>query len=142
MPCFAEVEKGRSVPLCAQLSRLEQVEACSELRVRDVVRYIGQSDLSFAPRMAEIAATIGISASRLRHLFKQAGGISISRYLKLVRLRRAHDMLSGGQVTVREAMAEIGMSDLSHFGRDYKSAFGETPRETRAVAALRHVDPL
>jgi AraC-like DNA-binding protein len=119
------------------LDSLQQAEVCAEERARKVIQHIGHSDLSIALRIETIAAALKISASRLRHLFKEATGISISRYLKLVRLRRACELLSTGQVTVRETMAEIGMNDISHFGRDYKTVFGQTPRQARAAAILR-----
>jgi transcriptional regulator GlxA family with amidase domain len=67
----------------------------------------------------------------LRHLFTIEAGISPLHYVKVLRLHRARSLMLQTFLSVKEVMSESGFSDISHFVREYKRAFGETPSETR-----------
>jgi transcriptional regulator GlxA family with amidase domain len=90
--------------------------------------------MSPAGRIKEIAATLHISSSHLRHLFKKEVGMAPAHYVKVVRLQRAKKLLENTFLSVKEIMAEVGISDPSHFVRDYKELYGETPSHARARA--------
>ena len=79
----------------------------------------------------EIAAKLNLSASRLRHLFKEQTGWSLGQFSKELKLRKARKILQQTFRTVKETAAIAGFSDVSHFVRDYKSRFGCRPSETR-----------
>lgn len=78
-----------------------------------------------------IAETLNLSASRLRHLFTRHVGLSPTQYQKRLRLREAHKLLQGSFLRIKEIAAAVGFTDMSHFVRDYKLAYGETPSQTR-----------
>ena len=78
-----------------------------------------------------LAGTLGLSPSRLRHLFRAQIGVSPGRFLKLVRLDRARTLLASSTLLVKEVAARVGASDVSHFVRSYKSFYGETPSRDR-----------
>ena len=78
----------------------------------------------------EIAARLNLSASRLRHLFKEQTGWSPGRFSKEWKLWKAKRILQETFCSVKETAAIAGFSDLSHFVRDYKSRFGCRPSET------------
>ena len=80
----------------------------------------------------DIAANLNLSASRLRHLFKAQIGLSPGQYIKLLRLERAKSLLESSFLTVKEITGRVGASDVSHFVRDYKAVYGETPSNARA----------
>lgn len=79
----------------------------------------------------QIAQMCSISLSRLRHLFKYETGLSLEQYLKLLRFSRARILMQSSHLLVKEVAAAVGISDLSHFVRDYKALYGETPKQTR-----------
>ncbi len=83
------------------------------------------------PRSADVAITLNLSASRYRHLFKKELGISPHHYLLCARFHRARELLENSFLRVKETAALVGVNDLSHFVRDYKMLFDETPAETR-----------
>ena len=58
-------------------------------------------------------------------------GLLPRRYIRLVQLRKAKRLLEESFLTVKEVAAEVGMNDISHFGREYKLHYGQTPSETR-----------
>src|SRR6266498_1327362 len=79
----------------------------------------------------QAAKTVNLSGSRLRHLLREAVGVPLHRYLKHGRLLRAKELVENTYLTIKEITSAAGFADLSHFLRDYKTAFGETPSETR-----------
>jgi len=81
--------------------------------------------------IANIAVCLNLSTSRFRHLFKEELGISPNHYLKIVRLEGAKELLENSFLRVKEITALVGSNDVSHFVRDYKAFFGETPSQTR-----------
>jgi AraC family transcriptional regulator of arabinose operon len=80
---------------------------------------------------AEVAMAVNLSASRFRHLFKEELGVSPHHYLVYARLLQARNLLENSFLRVKEVAASVGVNDLSHFVRDYKIFFDETPTQTR-----------
>jgi AraC family transcriptional regulator of arabinose operon len=79
----------------------------------------------------EVARVVNLSESRLRHLIREEIGIPVRHYVKKVRLSRARKLVEGTFLSVKEITSVLGCSDISHFLRDYKTVFGETPSQTR-----------
>lgn len=79
-----------------------------------------------------VAASVNLSGSHFRHLFKKELGVPPSRYLKSVRLARAKLLIESSFLRVKEVVALVGMNDVSHFVRSYKRVYNRTPSETRA----------
>jgi transcriptional regulator GlxA family with amidase domain len=96
-----------------------------------------QKNKSQKLRIAEIAARLHLSSSHLRHLFRKQMGMPPSRYVKLLRLQRAKELLESTFLSVKEVMSEAGFSDLSHFVRDYKSEYGQSPLQTQSSTKRR-----
>ena len=126
-----------SVPAEVRISALAHEPATlqpirnNEWRVSAVLGHIVEQDLAKAPGIASIAKSLNISASRLRRIFKQKTGVSFGRYIKTVRLQRAQTLLQETRLSVKQIRIEVGLFDHSHFARDYKKEFGESPSETR-----------
>ncbi len=78
-----------------------------------------------------LANTVRISPSRLRHLFRTEVGVPLGRYVKRLRLERARELLRDSFLEVKEVAAAVGFTDVSHFVRDYKLTYSERPSETR-----------
>jgi len=103
-------------------------------RIVGALRLIQKSQ-SIQP--SSIAAILNLSVSRFRHLFKKETGMSVRQYQKLVQLDRARELLQNSVLRVKEITAIIGISDVSHFTRDYKARYRETPSRTRALFGRR-----
>ena len=115
-------------------------------RISAVLDYLSIQELAQIPSIDSIAVSINLSLSRLRSIFKEQTGVSIACYVKQLRLQRAHTLLQHSLLTVKQVMAQVGVDDHSHFSRDYKKQFGESPSQTRsrctgrktALALTRH----
>jgi AraC-like DNA-binding protein len=76
--------------------------------------------------LAEIAARVALSPSRLTHLFTREIGIPMRRYLLWLRLREAIDELVGGASLVEAAFA-AGFADSPHLSRTFRGMIGLPP---------------
>jgi AraC-like DNA-binding protein len=75
----------------------------------------------------DIAKHVGLSESRLRHLFSEQIGIPITSYILWTRIKVAlKEMLKPG-ITLSNASHRAGFSDHAHFTRTFKRMFGVPP---------------
>jgi AraC-like DNA-binding protein len=88
------------------------------------------------------AQSVNLSPSRLHQLFKEETGWPPARYLRLLRMRRATELLETTHLNVKEIMARVGVTDESHFIRDFKKAHGATPARYRQLFKGRQSDGL
>ena len=72
------------------------------------------------------------SASHLSQLFRTAIGQSPGRYLMILRLQRAAELLVDSTRSVKETMHTVGFKDKSNFVRSFKKAYGLSPSAYRA----------
>jgi hypothetical protein len=49
------------------------------------------------------------------------------RYLRLLRMERAKNLLESSFLSVKEIAFQVGLNDESHFVRDFKSTYGFSP---------------
>lgn len=78
-----------------------------------------------------LAKFVNLSPSRLHQLFKEETGLPPAKYLRLLRMKRAGELLETSYLSVKEVMAQVGVTDESHFVRDFKKTYGLTPARYR-----------
>lgn len=91
-------------------------------------------DEALAPET--IAAAARVSLRQLQRLFHDSGATPMG-HVREMRLARAAEMLAGADPAAPIARIALaaGFSDLSHFNRAFRTAFGCTPRDYRAARA-------
>ena len=77
--------------------------------------------------LTEFAQSVNLSVWRLCHIFKSDVGMPPIRYLRLLRMERAKDLLESSFLSVKEIAFQVGLNDESHFVRDFKSTYGFSP---------------
>ena len=77
--------------------------------------------------LAEFAQSVNLSVWRLCHIFKSDVGMPPIRYLRLLRMERAKNLLESSFLSVKEIAYQVGLNDESHFVRDFKSTYGYSP---------------
>jgi AraC family transcriptional regulator of arabinose operon len=100
-------------------------------RIKKVVESINKDEIERAPSLKELAHSMNLSYSRLRHLFKSEMGVTPTQYLRLLRMQQTRELLETTYLSVKEIMATVGVNDESHFVREFKRMFGQTPTEYR-----------
>ena len=91
-------------------------------------------DLSRDFRTEDLSRHLDLSTFHVLHLFHKHFGYSPSQVLKLRRMREARNLLESTFKSVKEIMAAVGLNDLSHFVRDFKCMYGQSPSELRKQA--------
>lgn len=77
--------------------------------------------------LGEFAQSVNLSVWRLCHIFKSDVGMPPIRYLRLLRMERAKNLLESSFLSVKEIAFQVGLNDESHFVRDFKSTYGFSP---------------
>jgi AraC-like DNA-binding protein len=73
--------------------------------------------------VAQLAGSVGLSASRFQHLFTQEVGVPFRRYRAWHRMRAAIRQIVKGSNFTRAAH-EAGFSDQAHFSHHFRRTFG------------------
>lgn len=87
------------------------------------------------PRLAEAAAAIGVSPTRLTHVFTKEVGVPFRRFVLWTRIKRAVTEVRSGVDLTRAAIA-AGFTDAAHFSRTFRAMFGLSPSLVLPVAEL------
>lgn len=113
--------------------RIRKEENKVDPRIQVVVDYVLLHPAEpYSPkRMAEMAE---LSKQRFSCLFKEQIGKSPMAYIKELRLTNAARMLLVSNKNVSDIAYEVGYEDPNYFIREFKSAFGFTPRQYRRAA--------
>jgi AraC-like DNA-binding protein len=107
------------IPIISPGDRLDKrVEKIIEMMREDV-----RGELS----LSEFAHSVNLSVWRLCHIFKTDVGMPPMRYLRLLRMERAKQLLESSFLSVKEVGYRVGLNDESHFVRDFKSTYGSSP---------------
>ncbi len=115
------------------LVRERGVHAARQSAVLEAIRRrAGEPDLD----PAQVADHMGLSARYLHRLLEPTGR-TFSEHLLKLRLERARAMLCDADclLKIAEIARASGFSDLSHFNRSFRRAFGDTPYGVRVRAA-------
>ena len=102
-------------------------------RIAAVIQWM-ENHTGSSGQIEELAASVNLSASRLRHLFKQETGTTPTHYLRDLRLRKAELLLRTTFLSVKEIAGRVGLGSGSHFVREFKKAYGVSPTIYRSSA--------
>ena len=74
-----------------------------------------------------VAKSCACSPHYLSRLFAAETGMTLSIYLRKLRINKACGLLSSGRLNVSEASLEVGYQSLSHFARAFRGVIGVSP---------------
>jgi len=92
-----------------------------------------ESHLTEPVRLEDLCRHAGVGVRVLQRVFREHLGVSPKQYIKVRRLNAARRLLASGypsETTVSEIARQCGYAHLGRFSVDYRSHFGETPRQT------------
>jgi len=99
-------------------------------RIQKTIAFLDEA-LQSPGALPEIAARVGLSPSRLEHLFKVHVRLSIRAYVHERRLRRAAELIASTDERISQICYAVGFSDPSNFNHAFKKSFGMSPKEYR-----------
>jgi len=80
---------------------------------------------------ASVAATLGLSTSHFRYLFRETTGQPFHKFLVSLRLEKARQMLVEQEIAVSVVAKAVGFAGLSHFSRAFAQRFQVSPTSIR-----------
>jgi len=97
-----------------------------KVRIREICGYIEQN---FTKKItaAEAAKVGGLSVSRVLHLIKEETGLSLSEYVKKLRIDYGKYLLLNTDISLADVAIEAGFFDQSHFSKTFKKIERMTP---------------
>ena len=95
-----------------------------------VKKYIAEHLLKNCTR-DEIARSVNLNPAYLSRLFKRETGMSLTDYQIRLRMERAKEMLTAGNISISTVAEKISCYNFSYFSRMFKKYVGVTPTEYR-----------
>jgi AraC family transcriptional regulator len=99
-------------------------------KLRRAVTYLDEH-LAEPFKLAQLAATVGMSEFHFSRLFKKATGLSPSRYFIRQRIAQAQLLLQETNTSIIEIGMSVGYSSPSHFAQVFRRETGLPPSQYR-----------
>lgn len=77
--------------------------------------------------LADLAPVVSLSSERVRHLFGEYVGVTISQYVAWMRVKRVIQSNLEEAVPLGQAAHQYGFTDQAHFNKIFKRMFGAKP---------------
>jgi len=119
---------GTRVPSAANVAMIQRV--CALLH-----EHLGDG-LS----LRDLARMTQMSRSHLSRTFHSVAGLPLRGYVRELRLKRAHALLLGGNLSLTAVAVESGFYDLPHFDKAFRGRLGISPRTFRARYSLGRLE--
>jgi AraC-like DNA-binding protein len=96
-------------------------------RVQRIIR----AAFAAPPALAEIARLLGVSREHLARTFRCHVGMSISEFVRSVRIAHSKELLTDPTLCLSSVALRSGFYDQSHMNRTFKISTGMTPSQYR-----------
>lgn len=107
------------------------VRSDDELRRLDRARDLLRTQFNPAPRVCDVARTVGMSQSKLKRSFKSRFGVTVFDFGLECRMRHALELLRCKHLTVGQAAHAVGYRHQTSFAAAFSDYFGFSPRQAR-----------
>jgi AraC-like DNA-binding protein len=84
------------------------------------------------PSLRDLARMTQMSRSHFSRTFHSVAGMPLRGYVRELRLKRAHELLVSGKLSLTAVAVESGFYDLPHFDKAFRRRLGTSPRAFRA----------
>lgn len=102
------------------------VPSGKERKILPAIKYIAQN-YNKGICNGELAEITGLSAVYFRKLFKEVTGVSPIRYVQLIKMKKAEEMLKSDYATITDIAYSLGYNNVYEFSRDFKKHMGISP---------------
>jgi len=105
----------------------QRTEKRTDPRIEEALQWLSRN-MTAEFRLAALARAVGLSESRLSHLFKQETGQSALDHLNGMRLRQAALLMRRMGRSATEASLDVGYNNYNHFAALFRRTYGTSPR--------------
>ncbi len=121
---------GKTRPCQPGSYRTENIVYASEILKRE---------MAAPPDIFTLARRAGLNHNQLIQGFRQMFGQTPFEYLRVMRLEKAREFIASHECNVTEAAFAVGYSNLSHFSKNFRNAFGITPKTLQKTTKKQHI---
>ena len=118
------------------LHRLREILNCndnsstSDNRINKITNFI---TMHYSEKLTvkDLSEMVCLHRVYLGYLFKRQTGMTIYKYITLIRVRNAETMLQSGKYKVQEVAENCGFSDVNHFYKSFRALRGFSPSKCK-----------
>ncbi len=118
--------------LILQGNPLDQLNELDD-RVAKTLQLIAKN-IQQAITLKDLSAEVGLSSSRLCHVFTENMHCGVMEYIERQRIKIASGMLRNSQLPINQIAIDCGFSSPYYFSRRFHKAKGMTPTEYRSAS--------
>jgi signal transduction histidine kinase/DNA-binding response OmpR family regulator len=121
------IEKFAKSPVISyrSIAHNKQDEAFLKKVNKDIEQHLSDGEFS----LETLAITMSMSSSNLRRKIKGISGMLPNNYIRLVRLKKAAQLLQSSEYRVSEIYEVVGFSNPSYFSKCFQEQFGMLPKD-------------
>lgn len=91
------------------------------------------------PSLEDISKATGASKKRISDVFRRRTGMTVARYLRDERMRRAQRLLVQTSIDIHVIARDLGFSSSANFSNAFREYVGMTPTEFRNTAPIETI---
>lgn len=122
---ITEKEEARKEATRGAVFTPEERQRMTEKLKQIIMEHLDDPQLS----SKQLSQELGLSRSKFYRELKQIDGLSLSDYIRNVRLEKAEELLTHSEYTAKEVIDMTGFVNLSHFSKIFKLKYGMAPVE-------------
>jgi AraC family transcriptional regulator, ethanolamine operon transcriptional activator len=103
----------------------------------DRFEQVARANIETLARVTDICRMADVNQRTLSRAFRAVRGTTPHHYLQALRLSEVKRVLSSEDGSVTQAAMRFGFRELGRFAMQYRTAFGESPSETKRRSSVR-----
>ncbi|MBQ3080157.1 MAG: helix-turn-helix transcriptional regulator [Clostridia bacterium] len=100
-----------------------------QMRITRSIQYLHEHFCDHNLAIESIAEQSDVSAIYFRRLFTEIYGLSPKKYIIMMRINRAKELLDPGMLSISEIAERVGFGDVYSFCKAFRKEVGSTPTE-------------
>lgn len=116
---------------CDRVNPLSSTSSYDD-RIRRAMDYL-ERNIARKVTIADIAGAVGLSESRLSHLFREQSGSTPQQFLEGLRMQRAAELLQRTGFSIKQIADTVGYDSQFYFSQRFKAWIKQSPSSFRAA---------
>lgn len=98
------------------------------------IKYIEENISNHEYSINNLSSAMGLSHDNFYRKIKSLSGMSATQFIRMIKLKRAAQMLVNTDYSISEILYEVGFTNPSYFTKCFKQQFGVSPKEYKNLA--------